>query len=104
MAAGALTARLMRWLLIAIYQQVFLDEEAEQALQAVMQIARLNMPDALKQGLVLLQQHLNISHIPAIKPFDIYKQLNLGEGGYAIVPSSQAKEGVKTALQRKLQR
>jgi len=30
--------------------------------------------------------------------------LDLGEGGYAIAPSSQAKEGVKIALQRKLQR
>ncbi len=53
------------------YQQVFLDEEAEQALQEVMQIAKLNMSDALKQGLVLLQQHLNINHTPVTKPFDI---------------------------------
>ena len=89
---------------MATYQQVFLDEEAEQALQAIRQMAKLNLSDALKQGLVLLQQHLNISQTQAIKPFDIYKQLDLGEGGYAIAPSSQAKEGVKAALQKKLQR
>ncbi len=83
---------------MAIYQQVFLDKEAEQALQAVMQMAKLNLSEALKEGLVLLQQHLN--QTSESKPFDIYKQLDLGEGGYAIVPSSQAKEGVKTALQR----
>ncbi|MEN8220085.1 MAG: hypothetical protein ABFS56_27795 [Pseudomonadota bacterium] len=88
---------------MAIYQQVFLDKEAEQALQVVMQAAKLNLSEAVKQGLILLQQHLNLSQTPTSKPFDIYKQLDLGEGGYAIVPSSQAKEGVKAALQRKLQ-
>jgi len=60
---------------MATYQQFFLDEEAEQALQAVMQLAKLSQSDALKQGLILLQQHLNINQTPAIKPFDIYKQL-----------------------------
>lgn len=89
---------------MATYQQFFLDEEAEQALQAVMQLANLSQSDALKQGLILLQQHLNINQPPAIKPFDIYKQLDLGEGGYAIVPASQAKEGIKAILERKLQR
>lgn len=86
------------------YQQFFLDEEAEQALQAIMQMGQLSRSDALKQGLILLQKHLKINQTSAIKPFEIYKELDLGEGGYAIAPSSQAKEGVKTALQRKLQR
>jgi hypothetical protein len=86
------------------YQQFFLDEEAEQALQAIMQMAKLSRADALKQSLILLQKHLKINQTPAIKPFEIYKELDLGEGGYAIAPSSQVKEGVKAALQRKLQR
>jgi len=87
------------------YQQVLLDEEAELALKTVMQITKLSQSDALKQGLVLLQEHLkNISQTLAVKPFDIYKQLDLGEGGYAIAPSTSAKEGVKAILQRKLQR
>ncbi len=86
------------------YQQFFLDEEAEQALEAIMQMAKLSRADALKQGLILLQKHLKINQNTVIKPFDIYKELDLGEGGYAIAPSSQAKEGVKAALQRKLQR
>ena len=38
------------------------------------------------------------------KPFDIYKQLELGEGGYAKVPSSEVKAGIKATLQSKLQR
>ncbi len=90
--------------MMTTYQPFFLDEEAEQALQAIMQIAKLNQSDALKQALMFLREHLNINQTPAIKPFDIYKQLDLGEGGYAIAPAPQAKEGVKTALQRKLQR
>ena len=48
-------------------------------------------------------QQLNITSKPLIKPFDIYKQLDLGEGGYARVPSSQAKAGIKAILRDKLQ-
>jgi hypothetical protein len=83
--------------IMATYQQVYLDEEAEQALLMIMRIANLNMSETLKQSLLLLQQHFNIHKSDAVKPFDIYKQLDLGEGGYAIAPASQAKEGVKTA-------
>ena len=36
------------------------------------------------------------------KPFDIYQQLELGEGGYARVPSLQVKEGIKATLRSKL--
>jgi len=91
---------------MAIHQQVCLDDEAEQALQAIMLIAKLNMSEVLKQGLVLLQEQLkfNVRQSPTVKPSAIYKKLDLGKGGYAIVPSSQAKKGIKLALQRKLQR
>ncbi len=89
---------------MAIHQQVCLDDEAEQALQAVMAISKLNISEALKQGLMLLQERFKSSQSPTVQPYEIYKQLDLGEGGYACVPSSQVKEGVKTVLRRKLQR
>ena len=87
---------------MAIHQKVYLDEEAEQILQTLMQ-AGFEVSEALKKGLVLLQQQMNITSKPTIKPFDIYKQLDLGEGGYARVPSSQAKAGIKAILRDKLQ-
>ena len=87
---------------MATHQQVHLDDEAEHALQAVMSIAQLNISDALKQGLVLLQERLNKNQSPT-NSYDIYKELDLGSGVYAIAPSSQVKAGLKIALQRKLQ-
>ncbi len=89
---------------MAMYQQVYLDDEAEQALHAIMRSAKLNLSDTLKQSLIFLQQQLNIHQTPTVKPFDIYEQLDLGEGNYAIAPASQAKAGIKIALERKLQR
>jgi hypothetical protein len=86
---------------MATHQQIYLDEEAEQTLQTIMQTG-LNISDALKKGLLLLQQKLNVEQTPTIKPFDIYQQLDLGEGGYALFPSSQAKIGIKTILRKKL--
>ena len=64
-----------------IHQQVYLDEAAEQALQQVMHLTGLSMSETLKNGLVLLQQQMNIKPPPVAKPFDIYQQLELGEGG-----------------------
>jgi hypothetical protein len=43
-------------------------------------------------------EEMNIKPTLVAKPFDIYKQLELGEGGYAKVPSSEVKEGVKATL------
>jgi hypothetical protein len=86
---------------MATHQQIYLDEEAEQTLQTIMQTG-LNISEALKKGLLLLQQQLNVTSRTTTKPFDIYTQLDLGEGGYALFPSSQAKIGIKTLLRKKL--
>ena len=49
-------------------------------------------------------EEMNIKPTLVAKPFDIYKQLELGEGGYAKIPSSQVKAGIKATLRSKLQR
>jgi hypothetical protein len=91
--------------MMTIPQTIGLDVETEQLLQVVIQLTGLSPSEALKQGLILLQQRFkNQTGLPTVRPFEIYQQLDLGEGGYAIVPSAQVKDGVKIALQRKLQR
>ena len=35
---------------------------------------------------------------------DIYEELDLGEGGYAVAPSTEARSGVREAIRRKLSR
>jgi hypothetical protein len=37
-------------------------------------------------------------------PYEIYKELELGPGGYAIVPSTETRRGVREAICRKLGR
>ncbi len=90
--------------MITTHQLVGVDVETEQLLQAVIHLTGLSPSEALKQGLILLQQRFkNQTDPPTVRPFEIYQQLDQGEGGYAIVSSAKVKEGVKMALQRKLQ-
>jgi hypothetical protein len=37
-------------------------------------------------------------------PYDIYKELDLGPGGYAVAPATQTRRGVRAAIRRKLRR
>jgi hypothetical protein len=37
-------------------------------------------------------------------PYDIYKALDLGPGGYAVAPASEVRRGVRTAIRRTLHR
>jgi len=37
-------------------------------------------------------------------PYDVYKELDLGPGGYAIAPSTDSRWGVRAALRKKLRR
>ncbi len=69
-------------MIMPIHQQVYLDETAEQALQHLMHLTGLGMSETLKNSLLLLQQQMNVKPSLVAKPFDIYKQLELGEGGY----------------------
>ena len=35
-------------------------------------------------------------------PYDVYKEIDLGPGGYAIAPATQTRRGVRAAIRRKL--
>ena len=45
-----------------------------------------------------------LANEPRRSPFEIYQELDLGPGGYATVPSTETRRGVREALQRKLKR
>jgi hypothetical protein len=83
-------------------KSVRLDEEAEQALEQIRQATGLSVSGALKQGLLELRSRLEQQ--PAHTPYEIYAQLDLGPGGYAIAPSSEVRRGVRQAIRRKLSR
>ncbi len=83
-------------------KSVRLDEEAEQALEQILQATGLSVSGALKQGLLALRSRLEQQS--AHTPYEIYAQIDLGPGDYAIAPSTEVGRGVRQAVARKLKR
>lgn len=81
---------------------VRLDPEAESVLQDVRRTTGLPISGVLKEGLRALQERLARDRERI--PFDIFSQLDLGPGGYAIAPSTETRAGVRRALERKHRR
>lgn len=81
---------------------VRLDDEAERALDEVRKATGLPISEALKRGLRSLQEQ--VRHGASGTPYDIYKELDLGPGGYAIAPSTDVKRAVREVLKNKLGR
>lgn len=81
---------------------VRLDEETEKALREVRAETGLPISEALKRGLRLLQEQVRLE--PERTAYDVYKELDLGPGGYSIAPSTATRRGVRKALRRKLRR
>ena len=76
---------------------VRLDREAEKVLDEVREATGLPISEALKAGLRSLQQQLKSSE-PARSPYDIYRELDLGPGGYAIGPSTDTRAAIRNLL------
>ena len=62
--------------------------------------ARFSEP--LERGLYALRR--KVGQVATRTPYAIYRELDLGPGGYALAPSTQAKRGVRTVLEKKLRR
>lgn len=81
---------------------VRLDDEAEAVLQHIRDVTGLPISEALKQGLQSLKQR--VGEESGRRPYDLYHQLDLGPGGYAVAASTDTRRGVVTALRKKLGR
>jgi hypothetical protein len=81
---------------------VRLDEETEQVLRQIVQVTGLSISAAFKKGLLVLRDE--IAQHARRTPYDIYQELDLGPGGYAIAPSTQTRRGVQEAIRRKRRR
>lgn len=78
------------------------DDETEKVLREVRAATGWPISEALKRGLRAVHSLLRNEAVQA--PYDVFKQLDLGPGGYAIAPSSDTRAGVRLALKRKLGR
>ena len=76
---------------------VRLDQETEKKLEEVVRRTGLTASAVLKQGIQTVHEQL------AAKPtaWEIYSKMDLGPGGYAIAPATDAKRAVREAIRRK---
>lgn len=81
---------------------VRLGPPAEDALQRIVRVTGLSISGALNRGLLLLSHE--VARRVTRSPFEVYEELDLGVGGYAIRPSTEARRGVRQAIARKLKR
>ena len=81
---------------------VRLDEETEKVLAQIVTVTGLSVSAAMKKGLRVLRNE--VSREAQRVPYDIYKELDLGPGGYAVAPATQTRRGVRAAIRRKLGR
>lgn len=81
---------------------VRLDDETERVLGHITRVTGLSVSAALKRGLLVLRDEVTRQAHPV--PYDVYRELDLGPGGYAIAPSTRTREGVRSAVGRKLGR
>ncbi len=78
---------------------VRLDDEAEKTLERLRNITGLSISDVLKQGLNAYERQA-LEHEKR-KPYDIYRELDLGEGGYATASAREAKSAIVDVIRRK---
>lgn len=78
---------------------VRLDDEAEKTLERLRNLTGISISEILKRGLSAYEaEAVTQAHH---KPYDIYRELDLGEGGYAVAPARESKRAVADAIRRK---
>jgi hypothetical protein len=81
---------------------VRLDDEAEKTLERLRNVTGLSISEVLKRGLSAFEAQA-MGQVER-KPYDVYRELDLGEGGYATAPAREAKTAVVDAIRRKHKR
>lgn len=81
---------------------VRLDDETEKVLRDVVRRTGWSVSTTLKRGLMVLRDQ--VTEQARVTPFDLYRKLDLGPGGYAVAPSTETRRGVVAALRRKSRR
>lgn len=81
---------------------VRLDDETEQTLEEIRKATGLSISDVLKRGVAAFREEL--ANHASRAPFDVYKQLDLGPGGYAVGSSTDVRRSVREALRKKHRR
>lgn len=76
-----------------------LDPGSERLLAKLVRQTGMNVSQTLKAGLAALHQAHQAQ--AGTYPYEVYRTLDLGPGGYARAPARQAKRAVRDLLRRK---
>ena len=78
---------------------VRLDDDAEAVLAELRRRTGLSISDVFKRG---LQAYAETSRDAGIEaPYEVYRKLDLGPGGYAVAPAREAKAHIAGAVAAK---
>jgi hypothetical protein len=83
-------------------RSVRFDDETDQALVRVCDATGDSPSAVLKKGVLALAKA--VDRKKRAPPFDIYRTLDLGPGGYALGPARNAKQVVRALVKRKHRR
>ena len=81
---------------------VRLDNEAEKTLVGLRKLTGLSISEVLKRGLMAYMA--TAMREASEKPFDVYRRLDLGEGGHSAADATDAKVAVADVIKRKHER
>ena len=80
---------------------VRLEPRSEALLARLVRHTGMNPSQTLKAGLAALDERLRAEGGGRARPWDVYRDLDLGPGGYARAPARQAKRAVARIVRRK---
>lgn len=83
-------------------RSVRLDREAERALAEIRRATGASISEALKRGLLAAERELRGGTF--VRPWDIYKTLDIGSGDDAVPPANPLKRRVYEIIKRKHRR
>ena len=81
---------------------VRLDNDSEQILERLVEETGMSISTVLKEGLLALRDRLSAT--TGRTAYEVYQELDLGPGGYAVTPSTDSRRAVQEAIRRKLSR
>jgi hypothetical protein len=78
---------------------VRLDEQTEDTLQKLRKSTGLSISEVLKRGVLAYSEQAALRG--EVKPYEIYRKIELGAGGWARAPARTAKQAVRDSIARK---
>ncbi len=79
---------------------VRLDDEAERLLREIRRQTGTTVSGALKRGLEVAARELR-ERSTTVRPYELYRRIDLGDGGYANGPARTAKSLIASTLRAK---